>query len=206
MKGVGKVLWDAQVLTCRTGDVKKTASSRLVNLSEFDIPLRPDHEADKRADVPAPAKQQTISKPLPVPATAFPTFVGGKHFSARVATAGIDNRIDGILMKQMNTTLKDLSVEAAAGSVTIAFNWDSWTFGHSPQLLVRFFDEQGNYLTHFITKEKFTSLEHMAKATGAILLKNEKNSFTYGVSRTVLRDAAIVEVGFWLPLDTWRPR
>jgi outer membrane biosynthesis protein TonB len=55
------------------------------------------------------------------------------------------------------------------------------------QLLVRLFDENGQYLTHFTTRERF-SVE-----------ANRNYRLAYPVNRRDLRDAAILEICFILP-------
>jgi len=88
-------------------------------------------------------------------------------------------------------------------------------------ILVRLFDSDGHYLTHFVTSERFTMNEIICGNENrvyensmrvwsrfgetpeqhgdykALLLRETGNSFVYPVSRRHLRDAAIVEIGFY---------
>ena len=74
--------------------------------------------------------------------------------------------------------------------------------GLALRLLVRLFDRNGNYLTHFVTTEEFTTnadwfkqLERAGR-TQFHLLKAEGNRLVYEVNIRDLRDATIVEIGF----------
>ena len=62
-------------------------------------------------------------------------------------------------------------------------------------LLVRLFDEDGNYLTHFVTKEKYT-INATFLSPGFIPFRRTGNRLIYPVNRRDLRDTAILEVGF----------
>jgi hypothetical protein len=81
-------------------------------------------------------------------------------------------------------------------------------------LLVRLFDRNGQYLTHFTTAEGFTvftkafetfdSIYQRGMQVGltdaakykCVLLKPKGNRFVYGVNVRDLRDASVVEIGF----------
>lgn len=100
-----------------------------------------------------------------------------------------------------NNAVGNLAVYATNSEVIISFdgsgrNWPVINAG--AHMLVRLFDSNGQYLTHITTSETFTGEPRVAKfKPGFILLKGTNNRFIYPVNKRDLRDAAIVEVGFF---------
>lgn len=113
------------------------------------------------------------------------------------------------LNNKANTGINNLKVYATDSNITIAFDCDSSNFppiAFATSLLVRIFDSNGQYLTHFTTKEKFTpfrKMQEMFATRNEILgetlnlLSEKGNKLTYTINKRDLRDAAAVEVGFF---------
>ena len=140
---------------------------------------------------------------------------GARKLVARVKTTSKDN------MDQMFTQhLQNLSVSITDKQVVLDFdvdgkNWQPVTRGFS--LLVRVFDKDGKYLTHFVTKESYTASPDVHDAWMTVvnrlkdappnvqaemlggftpkLLQANGNRLIYGVNPVFLQNAAIVEVG-----------
>jgi hypothetical protein len=138
---------------------------------------------------------------------------GSRKLVARVKTTSDDN-VDKTFTKH----LQNVSVSATKTQIVVDFdvdrkNWEPVT--RSMSLVVRLLDKDGKYLTHFVTKESFTAQPAVYDGWVAmqsrippevrdkllpdftpVLLEPQNNRFIYGVDPAVLRDAAIVEVGF----------
>ncbi|MBI5529817.1 MAG: hypothetical protein HY897_26130 [Deltaproteobacteria bacterium] len=147
-----------------------------------------------------------------------------------VNTAGVGVGLAPFI-KPYNDAIVDLKCSKSDGSVIIKFGidtgqWDNGdsAFGKWPHIfmLVRLFDRNGEYLTHFTTAEVFTtdetafenyknairsgvdaetSLEKRGIPVGKklpkpVLLKPRQNTLEYPINRRDLRDAEVVEVGF----------
>jgi len=121
-----------------------------------------------------------------------------------------------------NAFLKDVKVYKTESQIIIDCEADAGKW--SPvqtcyPLLVRLFDSDGNHLTHFTTKERFTTSERVYRMWSEVasrfdgrnlrpedkeklgyflpvLLKQKGNRLVYSVNRRDLRDAELVEVGF----------
>lgn len=147
--------------------------------------------------------------------------------SSRIATLGRKPKIGD--WTDTNNALNNLQVFKTAKGLLIKFNCDTKTIddtdGMPPNpahLLIRIFDEGGQYLTHFESSETFTASERYytyfdgiyreAKKrfkeahidppdtlNRIIKLKKTGNVVEYSVNRRDLRDASIVEVGFYYP-------
>jgi hypothetical protein len=139
---------------------------------------------------------------------------------ARVNTAGKEKMAWWI--NSYNNTAKNVKAFKTDGALIIALDVDMDAWGKVPAvnecfpLLVRVFDQNGQYLTHFITAAGFTANQKIyndhygvyegfaragvkppADVRMPILLKAKDNVLSYGVNRRDLRDAAIIEVGFF---------
>ncbi len=121
-----------------------------------------------------------------------------------------------VIIKQNNASLRSVSCFATEEEIIIDFDVDDsqWRVQMLFPLLVRLFDKNGQYLTHFTTAEGFTVFyEFFERANGAYqrglragvpdanrfkchLLKTKGNRLVYGVNVRDLRDASIVEIGF----------
>ncbi len=92
---------------------------------------------------------------------------------------------------------------------------DNETIVTGAKLLVRLFDRNGQYLTHFITEEVFSfyttvtgresfmvkgekTARHTCDEKGCIRLQSEGNRLTYAVNQRDLDYTAYVEAGFWV--------
>lgn len=167
-------------------------------------------------------------RPVVVP-NDFAAPANSRALDARIGTALrapsflIGDRGDEIITRtgphSLNSYLKNLRVYARAdGGLEIRFNIvpdPGDTFTWPPQiptrLLVRLFDENGNYLTHFLTSESFAPTETVAHhlTTGGIGMLNpsrvllldsdgKSNVLLYSVNKRDLDYARIAEVGFFL--------
>jgi WD40 repeat protein len=138
---------------------------------------------------------------------------GARKLVARVKTTSDDN-VDKTFTKH----LQNLSVSATKTQLVVDFDvdrkkWEPVT--RSMSLVVRLLDKDGKYLTHFVTKESVTAQpavfdgwiamqnrippevrDKLLPDFTPVLLEPQSNRFIYGVDPAVLRDAAIVEVGF----------
>ena len=142
--------------------------------------------------------------------------VAGRKLKCKVNTVGIENM--AWWTQRHNGSIKAMTCHATADELVIDLDVDTsqWvavqlTF----PLLVRVFDRNGQYLTHFTTAEKFTvfpevyeqnamhhkSFMNAGMATEAakykcILLKPKNNRLVYNVNVRDLRDASHAEIGF----------
>jgi hypothetical protein len=121
-------------------------------------------------------------------------------------------------VKNHNKSLSSVKCYASKDHIVIAFDVDAskWSpVNMTFPILVRIFDENGQYLTHFTTAEGFTAFPQVFQTYDTlyqrgvsvglpaernkakpVLLKPSKNQFSYTVNIRDLRDAAIVEIGF----------
>jgi hypothetical protein len=176
-------------------------------------PKQPSGTRDKPRD-----KDKVVVQPPPQPEKEdAPAPAGARRLRARVNTEGqLNNPVVVILNKCIVQMDDRLVVYAADNQLTLKFdfagnkNADQWTKSQDPHLLIRVFDEDGEYLTHFTTKEIFTRDKAWADDRNAansvlpaaiqerwVVVKDKSNVFSYNVAKTYLREAAIVEVGFW---------
>jgi hypothetical protein len=161
---------------------------------------------EKKSGKTEAAKEETPSgkKREPVP--------GARKLVAGVRTVS-KNNLDQVFTKH----LQNLSVSATGKQVILDFdvdeeNWQPVTSSFA--LVVRLFDMDGQYLTHFLTKESFTASPDVhagwmqvvnrtppqlrAELFGGctpVLLEPNGNRLIYNVNPTILQNAAIVEVG-----------
>jgi hypothetical protein len=179
--------------------------------SKGSLAYQPDTDAQtavRRAGKSGPAGL-VDDKPAPKEPRPNPR---GRKLLARIKTVSKEN-LDHVFTQH----LQNLSVSATANQIVIEFDVDrkSWQpVTRSYSLLVRVFDSNGKYLTHFITKESFTAQpqvfdgwvtmqariplevrEKLLPGFMPVLLEPQKNRFVYGVDPVFLRRAAIVEVG-----------
>jgi hypothetical protein len=108
----------------------------------------------------------------------------------------------------ITSSLKRITCHAtASGELIIAFDVDTNSWPNLPMLfpmVVRLFDRNGHYLTHFTTREGFTVHDSVYKRfsnwagwTKPIkLLKQTDNRLMYSVNMRDLRDAQIIEIRF----------
>jgi hypothetical protein len=154
--------------------------------------------------------------------TFLPGFKYGRPLESRIRGGDPNN----LLIAPRNNSLKSVKCFATNEQLTIKFNIDRSKWNDLPilfPLLVRVFDKNGNYLTHFQTQEGFTVFSNVAdilagpyesqkqywenrtRITGEVqrnappaptVLKEVGNVLAYPVNVRDLRDAAIIEVGF----------
>ncbi len=138
--------------------------------------------------------------------------------------------------EQANTALQRIeSFAIVEGQLIIRFGLDTESFPSisqvsfgsqwawmGPRLCVRLLDRNGQYLSHFITQERFTTLSQWAGQKGIVvleqgslkvlkkynvqcnLLKAKGNELSYPVVLRDLRDVQIVEIGFdYVPYEGW---
>ena len=140
-----------------------------------------------------------------------------KFLEVRIDSNGLNELIDGSRRggpgydgfdmdnKEFNDALRNVkcSKDLDRGVLTIAFDFRKklWrgTMNRPQHLLVRLFDKNGSYLTHFICEEQlwpFQVASNMADRLGPpIIVKETGNRFQYEVAIRDLRDASIVEIG-----------
>jgi hypothetical protein len=131
----------------------------------------------------------------------------------RIDANGLNKRIESgqydgfdLWNKQFNDALRNVkcSKDIDRGVLTVAFDfrkelWKTVINGHH-HLLIRLFDKNGSYLTHFICEEqlwKFARAKAYTKNLYGkdVILKETGNRFQYEVAIRDLRDASIVEIG-----------
>lgn len=145
------------------------------------------------------------------------TKVKGRELEVRINTTTAE--ANQWWIPPRNQSLTSTRCIAQEGELIIGFHvdvtkWQQMSRTRFP-LLVRLFDKNGEYLTHFETQERFTcsqdavddfetirnrfvadGLQSEAKKFTAILLKPIGNELHYTVNLRDLRDASIVEIGF----------
>ena len=104
-----------------------------------------------------------------------------------------------------NASLGNVKCVATEGQVVIEFDVDAARWGRTPggcKMLVRLFDRNGQYLTHFITAERFVAYEDDRNFgwAGQKLLVPKGNRLVYDVNVRDLRDVNIAEIGFFKEL------
>lgn len=140
---------------------------------------------------------------------------GARRLEARVKTVSKDN------LDQMFTQhLRNLSVSATKKQIIIDFDVDSKNWQpvtKSLFLIVRLFDKEGQYLTHFVSRESFTASPDVHAGWMTVvnrfkgltpevrdqmigdftpkLLESTGNRLVYNVNPAILENAAIVEIG-----------
>jgi hypothetical protein len=149
----------------------------------------------------------------------------GRRLTVIVVTEDMTNYRDRKVtsLPKFNASLSSVVATATEGELVIEFDIDAsqWTGEEYVRLplLVRLFDKNGEYLTHFTTAEAFTvsigvfrrvdQIYQDQKRLGSgyaamlkcALLKPKGNRLVYGVNIRDLRDASIVEIGFAEPRD-----
>jgi hypothetical protein len=127
--------------------------------------------------------------------------------SGRSSLRAVANTIDdGLANAKINPNISNLKVEKDVnnGTIKISFTFKGNVMGLSQQthtgygLLVRLFDKNGSYLTHFTTE----ALEYDPKERQAywdeIKSPSDKHfSLAYNVPARDLEAADMAEVGFW---------
>jgi hypothetical protein len=124
---------------------------------------------------------------------------GSRKLDARRGTISKD-----VLDRDCTNRLSSLAVSVNSNQITLEFDVsrrgtiDACIGGGGPvSLVVRLFDKDGRYLTHFVTQENFTDHPKLQGGwTKTVLLEQKDNRLVYNVDPAFLRVAAIVEVGF----------
>lgn len=129
-------------------------------------------------------------------------FKASKELHSTVQTA-VGDAGSQFQAAQLNAGIKNLKVtkNVGKGIITISFEWRSKDAGYyyfnGRGLLVRLFDGNGQYLTHFTTEETFVDImgTHDPRTW-------EGGSFTlnYPVNELVLKAAKQAEVGAYMSL------
>lgn len=147
----------------------------------------------------------------PVPSHAV---VPGRALSVGVDTVGVPGPPQ--YFRRANSVFRAPRAYASKGALVLEFDInpiergrDDLPFlGYPARLLVRVFDENGQYLTHFVTTEYFCTDEKMVAwgkryATDQqyvpVLLEPTANRLVYQLNQRDLDYAAKVEVGFLMP-------
>jgi hypothetical protein len=120
------------------------------------------------------------------------------------SAAQLDRSLSIKAYKNSNSIIIDVKCD-----IKRAFTQKWETMPYLMPLLIRIFDEDGQYLTHFVTQDRFTispkefeKFQSRQNITYRFhLLKLSGDRFVYGVNRRDLRDAAMVEIGFFDPGD-----
>jgi hypothetical protein len=143
---------------------------------------------------------------------------GARTLRANVDTVGKEDMPMRMWIDYCNQRLSDVHAHATASDLILDFDVDTKSWNKVPvpdcfPLLVRVFDADGQYLTHFRSAEVFTAnqklFDHLnpiyerlmkvnptADYPKPVLLLPTADRFVYKVNRRDLRDAAIVEIGF----------
>jgi hypothetical protein len=167
--------------TSPTGGLPSTAARKSGNGAPGGEPV---------TDSPQPAAESTRPRP------------NGRELAAKVGAVGD-------WYPNLQATLKAVKCYATSDMLIIEFDvgssrlWDAKYAMTDYPFLVRLFDRNGQYLTHFMTSEDFTAspetYDTLSKRIGGpklILLKPNGNRLAYPVNMRDLRDASIVEFGF----------
>lgn len=169
--------------------------------------LMADHTLVAQSGEPPVADSEPTGRPLPPSA---------RKIFAKTGTATSTN--PSSVVHRLNRQIENLEVHATNEDLIIDFGVDvsgQWPALPS-KLLVRLFDQNGKYLTHFVTEEAFTPRTDVyqplkqrwdqVQAAGArgnyikpFLLLHQGNRIVYGVNARDLRDTDAVEVGFMAP-------
>lgn len=174
-----------------------------------DIPPPPTDDENDSAD---------IAKTAPI--NAVPNFKKRRKIAAAIALSifaifGIywlesDDTLDAQVFtvnqspewnQKLNGSIRNLniSIDRGDGMVTIKFDYDknreALYKGIPRQFLVRFFDAQGNYITHFTTNERY--VETNAEFPYEVLrLKSSSNELKYQISIPNAAFTKSAEFGF----------
>ncbi len=117
--------------------------------------------------------------------------------NARVFTVGQSEEWN----EKLNGSISDLSVsiDRSEGLVTIEFDYDRSRDGLYKGIprpfMVRFFDAEGNYLTHFTTTERYVEID-AEFPYNVVRLKSKGNRLQYKIAIPSAAFAKIVEFGF----------
>lgn len=134
----------------------------------------------------------------------------GRPLVAHARTAIYDDSpFDKQQVARLNAILSDLTVYAGNGELTIEFDVPPNPAWYADMmaihLLVRLFDKNGQYLTHFTSKEIFTPNKNPTsfgvpyRGADLRILDEGRNRLVYPVNERDLTYAAVVEVGFTMP-------
>lgn len=120
-----------------------------------------------------------------------------------------DSPFDAQQVARLNAILADLTVYAGDGELIIEFDVPENPAWYSDvmkvHLLVRLFDQNGQYLTHFTSKEIFSPIKNPTsfgvpyRGGDLRILDEGHNRLVYRVNQRDLAYAAVVEVGFTIP-------
>jgi len=164
-----------------------------------------------------------VEEPAPLAPEQELEKVVGRRLEASVNSAGASSsKRHFSVIRLLNNGLTSVSCIATESELVIDFDFEV-----APQissimqtypLLVRLFDRNGQYLTHFTTSEKFTShrgvfedldtvrqrlvdagVQSEADKFNVRLLSPKGNRLVYTVNIRDLRDASMVEVGYTSP-------
>lgn len=122
---------------------------------------------------------------------------GDEKLDARIHTYSHDEEWN----KRLNGSIRNLEVrvDRNTGEVTIEFDYDrereALYRGVPRPFLVRFFDAEGNYITHFTTSERYVEIDAEFPYEVSRLLK-VGNKLQYKISIPDAAFAEIVEFGF----------
>lgn len=132
-----------------------------------------------------------------------------KHLEATANSPVTDGTRDSVTVPDMNRAIQKLwATIDKESSVCLGFDVDMRRLDsvNGPEiwarLLVRAYDENGQFLTQFVTKETFTQERNAASLTrdgfgrSYIGLKPEGNQGCYQLNKRDARDVEKVEVGF----------
>ena len=168
---------------------------------------------EMKGEEPARTPKQIKRRQIVADDTPLPS-VPGRSLKVNVYTAGIERMA---WVRNHNASLSAVKCVATDDQLVIDFDVDASQWPPVQQrfpLLVRLFDRNGQYLTHFTTAEGFTvftkafetfdSIYQRGMQVGltdaakykCVLLKPKGNRFVYGVNVRDLRDASVVEIGF----------
>lgn len=125
-------------------------------------------------------------------------FSGDHSLNARATTVGLDDSWD----RRINGGIKNLemSINRQDGNVEIRFDYRDDTvllYRQIPRgFLVRFFDANGNHLTHFTTKERYLEPGIYDLPYEVKILRRQGNVLMYNISTKDAAFAESAEFGF----------
>jgi hypothetical protein len=136
--------------------------------------------------------------------TEKPILAPAVPLGARPLTVSV-NTVSGLTWWEahFNQALCNVGCYAMLDRIIITFDVDTEKWGGYPApvpLLVRLFDRNGQYLTHFMTRETFSPLALVVTGCGepAVKLKAKGNRFEYTVNTRDMRDAEMAEIGVYI--------
>lgn len=190
----------------------------------------PQGENGQPKEMPQP-KEKEIEKPVPQPKekeiekpakkTELPL---GRKLDTRLSPVGDKPPVP----PQFGQCISNVRTHATDNAIIIEFDSpQKWFRGSTTHLLVRLFDKDGKYLTHFQSREVFTCYPDIAMFTNAaydqskrfhdlgrtgqtpesdriykhVAITYKNNRLVYPVNAKALRETAIVEIGFRMPLE-----